>query len=252
MSELDTRKSIHDGQDSSQTCRKANNINLLTLPEAVLSRTARLVRMPGASRSGVVGSALEVDHTPFIVNPSEGVRATNNSSPHPVISINGMNMTDKSIRDMGQSFSDFFGRPTLMIPNHTDGAQIDIRNCILSAFSSKNGFRYEPHAAHNLVHVLLGRLNDPFPIEINAYSQGTLITCNVLNELKSYFTQHGRPDLWDSLANRIELRTYGAPVHRWPSELQVKELRHVSDPVSLIGDVISFKCTGSAESEHLR
>lgn len=180
------------------------------------------------------------DHRPYILAPASDIHCVNNVSPFPVISINGMNMTDEAIRNMGQRVADLHGRSTLVIPNHTEGVPIDIRNCVVSAFSNSKGLRFEENAAKNLSETFVSRLHDSYPVEISAYSQGTLITHNVLGEFKKILLNNDKADLWNAFAERVELRTYGAAIHHWPTEIKVNEVRHLSDPVSVIGDVVSL------------
>jgi hypothetical protein len=242
MDQFNTRTPAPVAPGERQGAKSASASEAVSVPQVKATHRYTFLKMPDASSSGVRNQKEAiVNHIPFVIEPEEGIHATNNPSSHPIISINGMNMSEDDIRDMGQNLSNIFGRPALVIPNHTEGVPLDIRNCIAAAFSDRRGILRESDAANNLVQALSQRMNDTFPIEINAYSQGTLITYNVLNEVKSYLTGSGNKEKWDSLAERIELRTYGAAIHRWPSEIQVSELRHISDPVSVIGDMISIQ-----------
>ena len=202
------------------------------------------LRMPGADTQG---SSAEVTRLPPVneperIVPREGHISPNFRSKHHRIAINGMNMTPDSIHAMGQSLADMYGRPVYMIPNHTDGVVIDIRHCIAAAFSSKKGIQVENSSAKYLIEELARRRNDSDIIEIDAYSQGSLITRNVLVGLRDHLKQEGRENEWKKLASRIRLCTYGAATHEWPQEIRVNalELRHIGDGVANpVGETVS-------------
>ncbi len=177
---------------------------------------------------------------PYLIFPTTGASNDPSASQFPILVVNGMNMTSESIFNMGQNIANKFGRASLMIPNHTEGKMIDIRNCIVSAFSSRLGVHLESGAAGNLANNLVNRLNDDKPIEIISYSQGTLITSNVLSELKTFLIQGHQKEAWNNFASRIDLKTYGAATHVWPSGIgNITEYRHMGDPIAGIGNYVS-------------
>ena len=167
---------------------------------------------------------------PYRVNPRQGYESPNFHSPYPLIAINGMAMHPYSILDMAQGLANQHGRTVHVVPNHTQGFLKDTKNGVVSVFHNQKGIEAEKVAASNLKTALVQRLNDDYPIELTAYSQGTLITKNVLFELRKELGQQA----WQKFASRIKLRTFGAAFRAWPEPIRAKEHSHV-DLVALIG-----------------
>lgn len=178
--------------------------------------------------------------SPYRVSPPRGVENPNRSSQFPSLAVNGIRMTVEAIEKMGSLLALKRGHDVVVIPNISEGTLEDLANCVKAAFSDERGVEAEKTAAGNLARNLIGRLNDTEPVVVDAYSQGTLITRNVLAFVRAHLLAEGREGDWNSLASRLQVQTYGAAVRIWPKGVEnVVEYRHSGDPVAAVGVFVS-------------
>jgi hypothetical protein len=220
--------------------QEANSNASPKLPQPVVQDKQDPFTMLVTANSDQVVEQVRKREQPYIVEPAQGITAERNKSPFPTIVENGMNMTPESILAMGQGVANRYGKNALVVPNHTQGFVPDIRNCVAAAFSDKRGIDAEYGAASHLAAAFVARLDDSHPVVLNCYSQGTLISENVLCEMRRQLIASGQKERWDSFAARVDLQTYGAAMHVWPSGIKAKEYRHAGDGVAVVGDIVSL------------
>lgn len=165
-------------------------------------------------------------HDPYKV-PTDSQRS-NVLDDKPIIYVNGMNMTPDRIKESAEGLAQVYGRDVSVIPNNTESFAKDLSNSVAGAVGHRMGSMAEKYACENLKREIIARyVTDENPIRIVGYSQGTLVINNVLQDIKGELS----PKEWAKLAERIDLRTFGAAAKVFPKGIHATGQQHNEDPV---------------------
>lgn len=148
--------------------------------------------------------------------------------PEPVniVYVPGMLTPDEAQVKCTQELSALFGAEVYAAFNRTGPTPVnDVWNAALGLADDGKGIALEREACANLERAIRKALIEKRPIHIIAFSQGSIITHNVLEHLSRKMNN------WQELQKGIKVTVLGAYLPEWPGGLNVTMYLFSKDPI---------------------
>ena len=186
-----------------------------------LYRTGPLI---GGTRESFIQEPLATDHGRNWASNFEHDRTR---AEEVTIYINGFTYGEKGFIDSISALCNAYGREAVVIVNDQERSLFgDIFNAAAGTFSSKGGGWAENQAVRSLNREILKAHHAGKRVRLVPYSQGAIIAGNALTLLKEAMGKNE----WDKL--NLEVETYGAALHDFPTGKKVTEYRLSRDNVA--------------------
>jgi len=165
--------------------------------------------------------------------PSETRKAAAVSNPQDdceICYVNGANTDITNILQQAQSLADALGRKIHIIENKSQMPLVDYAHALAGVCSSRLGSSAEPEACQHLRAAIESAMHAGKRMQIHAFSQGGIITQNVIRELVK---EHGPQALCG-----VAVVTYGSLYLGWPDGIRVRQFAYGTDvPAQIIAGI---------------